>query len=427
MEDYQDLVRDDAVHRRAYVDPLIFDAEMERIFGRVWVYVAHESELPRPGDYKTVSIGRTPVIVTRDAAGELAVLVNRCTHRGLTVCQAGSGNASVFTCPYHGWSYDLSGKLTGVPFPSGYDDAFDRASRGLGRARVESYRGFIFASLDPAVQPLRSWLGGAIPYLDAFTDCSPTGQLDASLGAQRTWYKGNWKLQLEGAVDGYHPYVLHKAFFDYQSSLAGRRHDIYSRKESPVFVGDLGNGHMCIDTRDEFAKNNVYYERIRAAPGGPEVIADLEREHGAEETKRLLNASGGVGFNLAVFPNLVVIHAQIRVTHPVAVDRTAVEVRPPMLGGLPLRVNQLRIRAHELLHGPAGFVAPDDLEAFGRTQRGLAATSMEWMDFSRGLHRERHVDGRVYGEMTDETHVRGFYRQWRRWMGSQAPVEAVAR
>jgi hypothetical protein len=202
---------------------------------------------------------------------------------------------------------------------------------------------------------------------------------------------------------------------------------MYSRKESPAFTGDLGNGHMCVDTRDEFAKNDVYYERIRAAPGGPDLVAELEREHGAEETKRLLNASGGVGFNVAIFPNLVVIHAQIRVIFPIAVDKTVVEVRPPTLGGLPDGVNRLRIRAHELLHGPAGFVAPDDLEAFNRTQRGLAAAATEWMDFSRGRNRERHENGRVYGDITDETHVRGFYRQWRRSIGAETPAELAAR
>ena len=126
-----------------------------------------------------------------------------------------------------------------------------------------------------------------------------------------------------------------------------------------------------------------------------------------------------------MFPNLIVIHAQIRVIHPIAVDRTNIEVRPPLLGGLPARVNQLRLRAHELLHGTAGFVAPDDLEAFNRTQLGLAATPVPWMDFSRGRGRERSVDGRVHGEITDETHVRALYRQWRRLMQDATPAEAV--
>lgn len=419
----EDLVRDDAVHRSAYVDEAVFALELERIFGATWVYVAHESELPNPGDFKTTRIGRDPVIVSRAADGEIVVLYNRCAHRGLTVCQPRSGSATFFRCAYHGWTYDSGGNLTGTPFPNGYDTGFERSAFGLRRIpRVAAYRGFVFACPEPDVGPLREWLGNAAEHLDAFTDASPTGTISARAGVHRYHYQGNWKLAVEGAADGYHPYVLHKSFFDWQNARSGKRSDMYSRDGTASYVAALGNGHMLADSRPEFLGSNVFYERTRMSPGGPELIAELESSYGVEETKQLLSEAGGTGFNLMVFPNLILIQAQIRVVFPEAVDRTAVEVYPTTLDGVPERVNQMRLRAHELFHGPAGFGSPDDLEAFNRTQRGLAAAEVEWLDFSRGRSRERRDGDRIVGQVTDETHQRGMYRQWKRMMAQAAAV-----
>jgi phenylpropionate dioxygenase-like ring-hydroxylating dioxygenase large terminal subunit len=421
------LVRDTAVHRSVYLDPDIFAYELERIFGSTWVYVAHESELPETGDFKRATIGLNPIIVVRGADAQVHVVFNRCAHRGVTVCQAQAGHTSFFRCAYHGWTYDLSGNLTGAPFPKAYDDSFDRTLFGLRPVpRVESYRGFVFACLDANVCGLREWLAGAAEYIDAFTDSSPTGSIVARSGSQRYWYKGNWKLQVEGSVDGYHPYVLHKTFFDMQTRRSGQRSDMYSREDTASFVAGLGNGHAVVDSRPEFAKSNVFLERMRMSPGGPELIADLERQYGADQARELVGRVGGNGFNIVIFPNLVLIQAQIRVIQPIAVDRTEVQIWPVTLDGVPARLNQMRLRAHELFFGPAGFGSPDDLEAFNRTQAGLAASPVEWMDFSRGTARERRDGERVTGEVTDETHQRDIYRTWLRLMaGVSNPALAV--
>src|SRR5579884_2824017 len=144
-----DYVREDRVHGRVYYDPAIFELEMERIFGRCWVYVAHETEISEPGDYRATTIGLQPVIVTRDAdSGAIQVLYNRCRQRAATVCQDEAGTAHYFRCAYHGWTYNNRGELIGVPYRQGYGPAFTSAEYGLVRVpRVASYRGFIFASL----------------------------------------------------------------------------------------------------------------------------------------------------------------------------------------------------------------------------------------------------------------------------------------
>ena len=122
---------------------------MARIFARTWVYVGHESEVARPGDFKTTTIGRQPVVLVRQPDGTLAVLFNRCSHRASTVCLERRGSAHHFRCPYHGWTFRLDGSLIGATYGDGYDeDDLDGPDFALGRIpRVGNYRGFVFASL----------------------------------------------------------------------------------------------------------------------------------------------------------------------------------------------------------------------------------------------------------------------------------------
>ena len=112
---YTDLVPEGRVHRRVYTDPDVFAAEMERIFRRAWVYVAHESQLTEPGDFVTAHIGDRPVIVSRHSDGEIYAFANRCTHRGMKVCAARQGSKKRFICPYHGWAFATDGTLIGIP------------------------------------------------------------------------------------------------------------------------------------------------------------------------------------------------------------------------------------------------------------------------------------------------------------------------
>src|SRR5262245_8417411 len=117
--DYKTLVQDDRIHASLYTDPRIFDDDIERIFRRGRAFVGHHSQIPATGDFVPRRIGTEPVIMVRGADGAVAVLVNRCMHRGTMLCQADRGHARTFTCSYHGWTYDVSGALLGVPYPGG--------------------------------------------------------------------------------------------------------------------------------------------------------------------------------------------------------------------------------------------------------------------------------------------------------------------
>src|ERR1700729_591696 len=183
------LVRDDAVRREIYRDPEVFALEMERIFKRTWVFMAHESELPAGGDYLTMQIGAEPVVLARGEDDEVRALVNRCRHRGAIVCERAAGNAKSFRCQYHGGTYRNDGPLAGVPHP-------ERLGL-IALPRVESYRGLIFASFNPDVPPLTDSLGpGAIGYIDRFLDQCLGLPLVAHKQAHRIAMEANWKLQL---------------------------------------------------------------------------------------------------------------------------------------------------------------------------------------------------------------------------------------
>src|SRR5215510_13335412 len=140
LDELVDLERGE-VDRRVYSDPEIFELEMERIFGRAWLFLAHESQIPERGDFVEAVMGRDNVLVVRQKDGSIRAMLNSCAHRGNAVCRAEEGNARSFLCTYHGWSYGIDGSLKGVPgFKDFYDGELVKAEHGLPQiAQVDSY------------------------------------------------------------------------------------------------------------------------------------------------------------------------------------------------------------------------------------------------------------------------------------------------
>lgn len=213
-----DLIDLDArtVAARVLADPEVHDLELDRIFGACWQFVAHECELPKRGDFVTRTLGNDPVIVTRDATGSFSVLLNMCSHKGARVCRAASGSAGNLTCPYHGWIYDHAGGLTTVfaeemLFP---DRPLDKASMGLRRARVGTYRGFIFATWSDTAPSLDEYLGDFRWYLDLVFGAIPGGV--ELIGPPVRWIVGvNWKVAAENlSGDSYHIATTHRSLFE---------------------------------------------------------------------------------------------------------------------------------------------------------------------------------------------------------------------
>lgn len=196
-----------------FLDPSYHALEQERIFrGSTWLYLGLEAELPRPGDYKATVAGDTPVVVARADDGSLHAFVNRCAHRGTLLVRAQFGNTKDFTCVYHHWCYDQRGNLIGVPFLRGLKGRggmprdFKMDEHGLRTLVVESFAGVIFATFDPSVEPLESYLDAPMcDYLKRMFRKPIT-----ILGYSRQRIPANWKLYYENGQDAYHAGLLHQ-------------------------------------------------------------------------------------------------------------------------------------------------------------------------------------------------------------------------
>ena len=413
-ENYAEMVQPDRVATRLYTDPAIFDEEMERIFKNVWVWVGHESEVARPNSFAKSWVGKEPVIITRDKAGAIHVLLNRCRHRAASVCEKRKGKGSVFVCPYHGWSYDMDGKLRKVPYRSGYPEDFDTADLGLVSLRTESYNGMIYATFNDDIMPLEDWLGPARKWMDLFMK-QGAGYPVKVLGEHQFRFPGNWKIQLENTTDAYHFPIVHKTFLD---SLDEETENLMDVIGSGGWVEDLGHGHsvmvMIPDLLDlEDTLDAPIPERF-------EELAQALRDEGHEEAavRKIVRAVGGTGFNLNMFPNIACSMAFFRVLRPISVEET--EIRHVCIGmdGGPEAANRMRLRLHEHFQGPMGFGTPDDAEGWERVQRGAQAGEDLWIMLNRGVEAPKGVaqPGHNAGDASSEVGMRAAYQQWKRMM-----------
>ncbi|MCH2557689.1 MAG: Rieske 2Fe-2S domain-containing protein [Alcanivorax sp.] len=424
--DYGALVKEDRVHSDIYTDAQIFDDEMERIFHRTWLFALHESEIPRHGDFKLLQLGRFPVIATRDADGDIQLLINRCRHRGAQVCEAMRGHAKRFQCWYHGWTYDSKGDLVGVTGAEAYDENFDPKDHGLTLVpRVDSYRGFVFASFNPEVTDLSAYLGATLKYIDIMVDASPIGELEVKPGVvTRTRYRGNWK---QVGMDGYHPHYVHMSVFKIFSqresttgSAVGALHleDPFDDRSSSRTRG-FPHGHSCLDFREQRRPHaDEYIEELERSEDGQRYVADMIDAHGEEHARELIAWHGDP--HLGLFPNVQLIHDHVRVVIPRSPGETEVLMYPVFLKGVGDTINEKRLRAHEAFYGPAAAGSPDDAEIFERTQRGLIADQSPWVLLARGRHRERRdEDGSLVACISDEVTQRVQMQEWKRLMSDR--------
>ena len=192
----------EALPFEAYHDPDHFELEQREIFGRDWVFVCMEADLPDPGDYQTLRIGDEPVVVLRGSDGALRALSNVCRHRGAVMLK-GAGNARNVVCPYHAWTYTNDGALRGVPFPG--EVRIDKRAHGLPRFRLECWLGFVFVSLNDAAPPLEERFRGLETHISGYG--IPDFRHTHPIAVQR--WQANWKLAIENFVEGYHFFAVH--------------------------------------------------------------------------------------------------------------------------------------------------------------------------------------------------------------------------
>jgi benzoate/toluate 1,2-dioxygenase alpha subunit len=369
------------VSRDIFTDPALFELEMKHIFEGNWIYLAHESQIPNRNDYFTTYIGRQPIFIARNKDNEVNAFINACSHRGSMICRHKRGNKATFTCPFHGWTFSNSGQLLKVKDPdgAGYPEQFHvEGSRDLKKvARFEAYRGFLFGSLNPGVKPLAEHLGETTKIVDMMVDQAPDG-LEVLRGSSSYIYDGNWKLQAENGADGYHVSSLHWNYIATTNRRKAEWDDIKAVDISNVAELKGGyysfeNGHLVIwaqfadpTTRPSYAQ----FDRLVATYGRVKARWMVERLR-----------------NLCLYPNLFLMDqmsSQLRVTRPLAVDKTEVTIYCIAPRNEPAELRARRIRQYEDFFNASGMATPDDLEEFRACQQGYMGKAMRWNDLSRG-------------------------------------------
>lgn len=210
-----------------FTDPRVYDQEIRQLFHRTWHCVGRADELTHPGEFRTYEIAGSGVIVLRDTRGDLGAFHNVCRHRGTRLLEESAGSGlKLLQCPYHAWTYDLSGRLRGAPHME--DVEFDPHEAGLFPVKVEEWRGFLFLNLDSKARPVREYLGTfvqrAVPY-----------PLERLRLANRVTYEiaANWKLVVQNANECYHCPGVHPQLVRLTPHGSGQE----DLKEGPVFGG----------------------------------------------------------------------------------------------------------------------------------------------------------------------------------------------
>lgn len=389
-----------------YTSDEIFERERERIFlGDSWNFVALEAELPDPGSYKRSYVGDVPVIVTRDQDGEINVFENRCAHRGVEFCRDLRGKKNEFICPYHQWTYDLTGRLTAVPFrrgdrgKGGMPSDFDMAEHGPKRLNVAMRHGVIFATYSDTVEPLDEYLGPAT--CEHFDAVFAKGKLKIH-GFYRNRLRGNWKLYHENLKDPYHATLLHVFLATFKLMVAGQK--------SAMIVDESGRHATAASARDDDLQ-------IDAETAGE--MKSAWRDGLDLEDPKFMNYvaefdSPWTVTMQTIWPNLIVQRElnTLGIRHIVPRGPNALDMYWTMFGyeDDDVEMEQHRLRQGNLM-GPSGYLGVDDNEAIRFLQDGLRRSTAERGIVMLDPEKEGNTD-----TLISEAAIRSLYRHYREVM-----------
>jgi len=422
----RDLVRETEVHKDCYVDEEIFALEMAHLFANTWVYVGHASQVPKPGDYFTTTVGDQPVVMVRHTDGGIKLLHNRCAHKGVQVAPEGCGNTGkFFRCPYHAWTYRTDGKLLSIPLKKGYDNTgFEtcEASQGMaGVGAVQVYRDFVFCRLNPEGVGFEEFFGASLSTLDNMVDRSPEGRLEVAGGVMRYMHRCNWKMLVDNQTDTCHPMVAHEssagtAVKVWQQAPEGTPKPMAVELFAPfmnpyeffenmgIRVWDNGHGHTGV--------SDSIHAAYSPAPGYWE---SMVASHGEERARQIL---GDVRHNTVYFPNIMVKGPiqTLRIFKPLAADKTLVESWTFRLVGAPDLLLERTLMYNRLVNAPTSVVGHDDLEMYERAQQGLHSRGAQWVNVGRLYDPAERGQTNAVTNGTNEWQMRSQMRAWVRFM-----------
>ena len=401
-----------------FQDRDIYAAEQERIFqGPSWNYLCLSVEVKNTGDFIATFVGDTPVIVVRDADGELYAFENRCAHRGALITLEPRGNTKDFTCVYHAWSYDRQGNLKEVAFKDGIKGkggmpaSFCMQQHNPRKLRLAEAFGVVFGSFSNDVVPLEEHLGE-----DIYTRIGRVlgGRTPVVLGRYTQALPNNWKLYMENVKDSYHASILHLFFTTFELNRLSQT--------GGIIVDPTGGHHVSFSAIDASSANDNEKNNVENNEKDNEYA---EQNIRSDSEFKLADPSLLESFKefpdsvtlqiLSTFPTFVLQQIQnaiaVRQIVPRGVDRT--DLHWTLLGFAEDSPEQRLIRLKQAnLVGPAGYISMEDGCVGGFVQRGIAGAAGEQAVIEMGGAGTDSSESRV-----TEASVRGFWKAYRAQMG----------
>ena len=376
------------VDSRIYSDPEIFEEEQEKIFKKVWIPVCHESELPEPYDFRTMSIAREPIIVVRGPDNQVRAFLNVCPHRGMLIERrpsgsflegSPSGNPKHMTCMFHAWQFDMKGNCAYISRQEeGYQDRIKKSDVGLRRLRCEVFfGGFIWVSLNDAIgQSVEEWAAGSLDCLLPVVDAEPLQVFHY----HKAIIPCNYKLWHDTNSEFYHDYM------HYHNRITGFNDAYFARKNVAY-----PNGHVNVTSFE------VQYDQYE----GFESRAELSFPGLPPNQWFMIDMFPGMNFNLRGSA------MRCDIVTPLGPDQVLIEFRGLGLKSDTPEERQTRINHHNTIWGPFGRNLHEDL--IGVTGQG---TAMQTGAEPRRILQGRHENATIH----DENGLRHYYDEWGKWM-----------
>lgn len=417
MSDLVDFERG-RIDRRIFWDASIYEQELARVFARSWLFVAHESQIPEPGDFVTTYMAQDGVIVTRGDDRHTHVFLNSCPHRGNRVCFADSGKGRSFTCNYHGWAFGLDGALKRMPKMGLYKatPGFDMADWGLKPARAASYKGLIFATFDQEAPSLDDWLGDFRWYLDAVLDAEEGGTEFLPGGATRSVMNCNWKFPADNFVgDIYHALWTHLGGSE---PTLGRHGGVIVENERSWHVSVNGHGW---EFNDSFLGN--------AATMGDRDLLRYMRSRQEAITARLGDFRAKMWGSVAsatVFPNFSFLpgYFTFRTFQPKGPTTTEIHAWTLVPKNMPDDIKDRFRRGSMRTFSPSGVLEMDDGENWEHSTAANAGyvTRHQQLCYAMaplGRSTDDSLPGTVHLGQLSDANQRLFYKRWAEMMDAE--------